>query len=345
MTGIALTVEGSEGAEATPPSRLVFSGAPLCIGRARSAELCLPDSRVSSRHAEIRREGRDWTVVDLASTNGTWLNDKRLSPDVPRLLRTGDVVELASFRLRVEVDVVADGGTATTTALVGGQLVRQVLRRFHPEAEAPRLAVVAGLDVGASATLAAPGASVRIGRAEHCELCLSDATASREHARVRRDLGGLVLEDAGSLNATRLNNEPVRGERRLADRDEIKIGATRITVSDPALALVEAMEPLPDEAIAPPGSAVLRRARAVVEEAQFHAHALLDGQTPLEAAASEPPLVEADPPSRLDGRAAQSRPTSPPVARAERSWLIVAALASGLVALGAGWLLWTILAG
>lgn len=346
MSGIALTVDG---AVVAAPSRLVFARAPLCIGRARAAELCLPDPRVSSRHAEIRSDGRDWVVVDLGSTNGTWLNDKRLSPEVPRLLRGGDVIELGHYLLRVELGVPVDATTATVTAMAGGQLVRQVLRRFHPETEAPRLSVVAGLDVGASATLGAPGAVVRIGRAEHCELRLSDATASREHARVRRDLAGLVLEDTGSLNATLVNNQSVRAERRLVDRDELKIGATRITVSDPVIALVEAMEPLPDEAADLPGSAVLRRARGVAADALAAERAAHE-----EPGISEPPVATSEPrversgPPLVVGSAPVGPPTpaaAPPTPARERSWLWLFALAGGLVAAAAGWFLLTILSG
>ncbi|HEX9776394.1 MAG TPA: DUF3662 and FHA domain-containing protein [Actinomycetota bacterium] len=51
----------------------------LVIGRMDGCDVMLPDSGVSRRHAEIRREGDEWVVVDLGSTNGTEVNGKRVN--------------------------------------------------------------------------------------------------------------------------------------------------------------------------------------------------------------------------------------------------------------------------
>lgn len=66
------------------------------LGRAPDCDLVIADRRVSRRHAEVRREEDGFILCDLDSTNGTWLNGRRLS--VPTLLRDGDVIEIASAR-------------------------------------------------------------------------------------------------------------------------------------------------------------------------------------------------------------------------------------------------------
>jgi pSer/pThr/pTyr-binding forkhead associated (FHA) protein len=43
------------------------------------ADIMLSDPAVSRRHAEIHREGDEWSVVDLGSTNGTEVNGKRVN--------------------------------------------------------------------------------------------------------------------------------------------------------------------------------------------------------------------------------------------------------------------------
>jgi len=50
---------------------------------------------VSRRHAAIRREEESLILVDLGSTNGTYLNGQRLIPHQPRVLRDGDEVRVA----------------------------------------------------------------------------------------------------------------------------------------------------------------------------------------------------------------------------------------------------------
>ena len=49
------------------------------IGRLSGSEIEIEDPGASRRHAEIRRQGEEYVVVDLGSTNGTLLNDAPVS--------------------------------------------------------------------------------------------------------------------------------------------------------------------------------------------------------------------------------------------------------------------------
>lgn len=49
---------------------------PVVIGRLSTSDVVLSDPNVSRRHAELRRDGSKWIVVDLGSTNGTVVNGK-----------------------------------------------------------------------------------------------------------------------------------------------------------------------------------------------------------------------------------------------------------------------------
>jgi pSer/pThr/pTyr-binding forkhead associated (FHA) protein len=74
--------------------RTVFS-----IGRSPDCDLPLGDITVSWRHAELRRDGQAWVLVDLGSTNGTRVNGWRV--DEGFTVRAGDWVSFgrAAFRL------------------------------------------------------------------------------------------------------------------------------------------------------------------------------------------------------------------------------------------------------
>lgn len=56
---------------------------------------------VSRKHAVIQREGIHLYLIDLSSRNGTFLNEKRLAPNEPNLLRTGDEIRLGKIVLRI----------------------------------------------------------------------------------------------------------------------------------------------------------------------------------------------------------------------------------------------------
>src|SRR6266567_6260392 len=67
---------------------------PVKIGRAWDNQLVLNDPTVSSHHAEIRAQGQDYIIVDLGSTNGTFVNEQRLDRNVARLLISGDTIRI-----------------------------------------------------------------------------------------------------------------------------------------------------------------------------------------------------------------------------------------------------------
>jgi hypothetical protein len=71
-----------------------------------------------------------------------------------------------------------------------------------------------------------------IGRDPGADVTLEDVGVSRRHARLRLTDGAApVIEDLGSANGTFVNGERIAGERRLADGDELQIGATAIAIS------------------------------------------------------------------------------------------------------------------
>jgi len=58
------------------------------------------ETKVSRRHARIRRQGDTYLIEDLGSVNGTWINDAvRLAPNQPRALESGDKLRLGETTL------------------------------------------------------------------------------------------------------------------------------------------------------------------------------------------------------------------------------------------------------
>jgi hypothetical protein len=72
------------------------SRARVVLGRSKDCDVQVEDSNVSRRHAELRREGPAWWLVDLESTNGTELNGKRVKR---AKLSDGDTITLGGSDL------------------------------------------------------------------------------------------------------------------------------------------------------------------------------------------------------------------------------------------------------
>ncbi len=82
----------------------------LTIGRIPSNKLVLNDSKASSRHAEIRPANNGYTITDMGSTNGTFVNEQQLRPNEPRLLNTGDTIRIGDTRFSYEASEAAPLG-------------------------------------------------------------------------------------------------------------------------------------------------------------------------------------------------------------------------------------------
>jgi hypothetical protein len=57
---------------------------------------------VSRKHIKIKRKNILVYVADLGSTNGTYLNGRRLIPNAERLLRNGDELQLGRLKVKVK---------------------------------------------------------------------------------------------------------------------------------------------------------------------------------------------------------------------------------------------------
>ncbi len=66
------------------------------IGRHPDSNIFLDDITVSRRHAEIRRGSEGFTLHDVGSLNGTYLNRERVEETS---LHTGDEIQIGKFKL------------------------------------------------------------------------------------------------------------------------------------------------------------------------------------------------------------------------------------------------------
>jgi pSer/pThr/pTyr-binding forkhead associated (FHA) protein len=78
---------------------ILIDGDAVVIGRSRWCDVRIPSARVSRRHCCLVLSGDELLVRDLGSTNGTWINGRRVEKGA---LRPGDELQVAHCRYHLD---------------------------------------------------------------------------------------------------------------------------------------------------------------------------------------------------------------------------------------------------
>jgi len=91
------------------------------VGRVEDNTFQIPETSVSSHHAEILLRGSDVVVKDLDSTNGTFINGEKITEAV---LKPGQILRLGMIEMRLET-----GDAAAATPGAGAVAAKKALDR------------------------------------------------------------------------------------------------------------------------------------------------------------------------------------------------------------------------
>ena len=117
--------------------RETFVQGEVTVGRAQGVDLRLDKGNVSKQHAKLALKDGRFIVSDLKSTNGTWVNGKKISSAT--ILREGDKVYVGDFVLRVEgASEVSGAPIPVDLASAEAVAMETPSRSFDPPAFAPR---------------------------------------------------------------------------------------------------------------------------------------------------------------------------------------------------------------
>jgi len=206
------------------------------VGRSPEAAITLDDDSVSREHASILAlpSGRI-RIRDLMSSNGTFVNDRRLG-EIP--LSGGDTVEIGGEKLvflELKLPAGAAGAAAASAPSGDGGAAAVDLGKTRIASDFPDLDAIAasmgGPDgptyelkvLGETRTLAL--GIHKIGRAPDCQIQLTDdSEVSRYHSQLDVASDRVLLKDLGSSNGTRVNGQKIEGEVALASGDRIGVG-------------------------------------------------------------------------------------------------------------------------
>ena len=191
--------------EGQPPHRVLLKTWPFRMGRSDEAELTIFSRRISNFHAEIIRLPTGHVLRDLGSTNGTFLNGKKIRE---HWLKEGDVVHIAHKELKFGLMAVQEEGPEPTLAQHSEQqtllretndLLRIIAQRavaavFQPIVTLGDRAVIGYETLG---RVAMPGADYSIGDV------LRIANERGEAARLCRLLRDVAVEQIASITESK----------------------------------------------------------------------------------------------------------------------------------------------
>jgi pilus assembly protein CpaF len=108
----------------------------ITIGRIQGNDIVLPRGNISKKHARIVQRDGKVVVLDLKSTNGTYVNGKRIS--APQVVKPGDKIQVGDFIIQVSPPVEPVAETPSRPSLGTTRGVKKRLD-VEPEEEAEEI--------------------------------------------------------------------------------------------------------------------------------------------------------------------------------------------------------------
>lgn len=229
----------------------------MTIGRDPSNDIILTDPDVSRWHALMMIEKNGPVIRDQQSTNGVFVNSRRIHDPMP--LGVGDLLILGSNLFAVSENEQDDAALERTMALSKDQIAElfdprgatsalqetsetagsfdlTLVRGKHDLLEGafekklqiarfPRLETTGAEQIESCYLLAMP--VFRLGRAADCHLRLAAPAVSAHHAEIQNTAAGCLLVDLKSENGTCVNGRRI-DERLLRDGDVIELPQVRL---------------------------------------------------------------------------------------------------------------------
>jgi len=193
-----------------------FVNEPMRIGRAPENEIVIENLAISRSHAVIRHEEGRHILMDLDSSNGTFINDVRIKKAE---IMDKDVIAIGKHRLYFY-----DQNSAERSFKPSFLDTDRTMMLDSPPAEPKaEILVTKGRQKGLHLTLTQT--QTTIGRGSASDFRLTDWFVSKTHAVIERRDAHFFVRDLGSWRHTLVNRVMVE-EAPLADGDAIQLGPT-----------------------------------------------------------------------------------------------------------------------
>lgn len=197
------------------------------IGREPSAALFVGEKQISRKHALLKLDGKGQiTITDLGSTNGTFINGQKLTPQQAQVFTKADTVRLAE-NSGIQL-VIVENETSFQQIPSPEKPIPVAPVREMQVPEAPKPSVSLSDNTQSTADILEKlrhKNPIVIGRSTDCDVVLSHPAISRRHAAVEKKPNGTyVLTDLNSTNGTFHNGKRISGSVIVNESDVFFIG-------------------------------------------------------------------------------------------------------------------------
>lgn len=190
------------------------------IGRKSSCDIHLDNLSVSGEHANIFTIGDDSFVQDLGSTNGTYVNNKKV---VKHHLKNEDQVAVGKYRLTFVSDIAQESTAFVKTVAITGP---SASASDTPPTPAP--AKKAPVAPGGAALISLSGGSTPGKRTELIKTVTNLGKAGKHGGTITRTSDGYLLAP-GDNEIPKLNGRKLSGKNtKLRNGDIIEVAGTRL---------------------------------------------------------------------------------------------------------------------
>ncbi|MBU0728879.1 MAG: FHA domain-containing protein [Proteobacteria bacterium] len=216
----------------------IVDGQVLTIGRGSDAAVIIDNTAISRKHSSLELNDGVYYLSDLKSTNGTFVNGKRIDQSIPIAL--SDTINIGKFRL-LPADMLTQDTAAVSASSMDMDMedetvfvstktaskVPQVMDRSVKEKPNNQILVVEG-DATPKAISLDGKSSVKIGKDPSCDMVIGGWFVAGAQCYIITKDDKFIIVPQRSWVKTRLNGSQISEERVLRKGDIIEIKNSRM---------------------------------------------------------------------------------------------------------------------
>ena len=206
----------------------------ITIGRKPANDIQIDNLAVSGHHARIDKAGSDYILTDLQSTNGTFVNDKKI---VSHNLRHGDTIYIGKHALifvatdnqEINENLPEPSGDVEKTMILDTAVQRDRLSLQNTPAlgtiKTDVVGVLSFIDNSNIGEIELAKKLTRIGKSDNCDVRLGGMMIGSTAATISKRPSGYTITFTGGMAKLKVNGHIIKESYPLKDFDTIELGS------------------------------------------------------------------------------------------------------------------------